>query len=175
MIDKRLLDFAEEVMRVTSQVCGVTRAELVLRLKKQPTRLILPRYIGWKILYTKTVHFRDRNGNRVMSYARIGQIYGGFCHATVIYGIKQCSIAIGEYERIPYDAAWKLPYDMVIDELTPAISKIALDGEVFFTHDENSYRKAGKFLYDIGEFAACRGTRTDVIDKANLMLERYKL
>ena len=104
MIDTKLQSFVDTVMDVT----------------------------GWKIIYEQCVGHRDRNGNRVMSHKRIGDIYGGFDRVTVMYGIKQCSIAIGEHENIPADMSWKEPYQKSMEQLQSVIKTLALGEKIFF-------------------------------------------
>lgn len=170
-------DFFNDVIRLTSKVCEIPPEKMYEKVRKGEN--IMARFIAWKIIYDYTAGPNPDRAHRPIGLRRIGELFGGFDHATVLWGINKANLFIyGDGGMVPPRTRWKDAYDLIMEGLNDegALGRIyeMNNDDLIFPFTTRGYVKAMDFLWDIGQLAARKKCKEDVIIFANKKINKYR-
>lgn len=161
------------VIEASARACNITTEEVLM--EGRPRVRVRARFIGWMIISDLTAEMRHPNGVKIVTLEAIGKAYGGFNHATVIYGKEMARSKVWGDGVNPPLVLWAKAYEDILAELSPAIAENSPgDTKLFFPYTPTGHANARKFLRDIRKTNLRHEDMQDIITFANQQINQYR-
>jgi hypothetical protein len=169
------IKFIQQVIAVSSEVTDIPVADIMSKSRKW--QKVMARSIGWMIIYDLTAEMRNARGDRQVTLEAIGALYGGFDHATVLYGRNQAKEKIWGSHINPPIAAWAQTYDEMMSKISPIVAEgMGLEeSNTFFPYTAQGHVNARRFLRDIGETRFRNASMRQIVTFANQCINSYRV
>ena len=161
------------VIEASARACNITVEEVLM--EGRPRARVRARFIGWMIISDLTKDMKYPNGINMVTLEMIGKAYGGFNHATVIYGKDTARSKVWGDGINPPLVLWAKAYEDILAELSPAIAESSpSDPKIFFPYTPTGHANARKFLRDIRKTDLRHEDMQDLITFANQQINQYR-
>jgi hypothetical protein len=169
------IKFIQQVIAVSSEVTDIPIADIMSKSRKW--QKVMARSIGWMIIYDLTAEMRNARGDRQVTLEAIGALYGGFDHATVLYGRNAAREKIWGSHINPPITAWAQTYDEMMNKISLIVAEgIGIEeSDMFFPFTAQGHVNARKFLKDIGEKRFSHASTRQLITFANTQINTYRV
>jgi len=161
------------VIEASARACNITIEEVLM--EGRPRARVRARFIGWMVISDLTADMRHPNGSRIVTLEMIGEAYGGFDHATVIYGKGVARSKVWGDGINPPLVLWAKAYEDMLAELSPTIVESAPENpRLFFPYTPTGHANARRFLRDIRKNNLRHEDMQDIITFANQQINQYR-
>lgn len=168
------LQLIDSVVAASAKAVNIPVNDVFAKGRKQTW--VRARYIGWMIIADLTAELRYPNGIRIVTLEAIGKAYGGFDHATVLYGRNTARSKVWGDGVNPPLVTWAKAYEEVLAEVSPEIAAVVgkNDENVFFPYTPVGHANARKFLQDLGKTGIRHLPMESLITFANEIINIYR-
>ena len=172
---EEILKLIDSVIKASAKAVNIP-VEDVITEGRQRER-VRARYIGWLIISDLTAEMRYPNGIKIVTLTSIGEAYGGFDHATVLYGRNTARSKVWGDGINPPLKSWAKAYEEVLAEVSPEIAEVIgkNDDNVFFPYTPVGHANARKFLQDLGKTGFKHFPMETLVTFANEIVNLYRL
>jgi hypothetical protein len=161
------------VIEASARACNITVEEVLM--EGRPRARVRARFIGWMIISDMTRDMKYPSGINMVTLEMIGKAYGGFNHATVIYGKDVARSKVWGDGVNPPLALWAKAYEDMLAELSPTIVESAPENpRLFFPYTPLGHANARRFLRDIRKNNLRHEGMEDIITFANQQINQYR-
>lgn len=166
------LKLINSVIAASARACNITVEEVLT--EGRPQARVRARFIGWMIISDLTKDMKYPNGINMVTLGMIGKAYGGFDHATVLYGKNVARSKVWGDGINPPLALWARAYEDTLAEIAPEIAVAEDQGKLFFTYTPTGHANARRFLRDIRKNDLRHESMEEIITFANQEINKYR-
>ena len=171
---EEILKLIDSVIAASAKAVNIPVGDVITEGRQRER--VRARYIGWLIISDLTTELKYPNGIKIVTLASIGEAYGGFDHATVLYGRNTARSKVWGDGINPPLKSWAKAYEEVLAEVSPEIAEIIgkNDDNVFFPYTPVGHANARKFLQDLGKTGFKHLSMETLVTFANEIVNLYK-
>jgi len=161
------------VIEASAKANNITVEEVLM--EGRPRARVRARFIGWMIISDMTSEMKHPNGVKIVTLEMIGKAYGGFDHATILYGKNIARSKVWGDGINPPLVLWAKAYEDTLADLSPTLAENSSeDPKLFFPYTPTGHANARKFLRDIRKTDLRHEGMQDIITFANQQINQYR-
>jgi hypothetical protein len=160
------------VIKASARACNITVEEVLT--EGRPQARVRARFVGWLIISDLTAEMKHPNGAKIVTLEMIGKAYGGFDHATVLYGKNVARSKVWGDGINPPLTLWARAYEDTLAEIAPEIAVAEDQSKLFFTYTPTGHANARRFLRDIRKNDLRHESMEEIITFANQEINKYR-
>lgn len=170
---EEILKLIDNVIAASAKAVNIPAEDVITEGRDR--RRVRARFIGWMIISDLTAEMKYPNGIKIVTLAGIGEVYGGFDHATVLYGKNVARSKVWGDTTNPPLTLWARAYEDILAEIAPEMAAARDQGDLFFPYTPTGHANARKFLRDIGKRWPRYESMEEIITFANQEINKYRL